>query len=128
MANRVILNSSGLTISRPGVNVLTATDVSDLLFSSNYNAHKFIQSGTASLTSGGQYFTVNFGVTLNKLPICFVYFLENSKYVVAHNIFYLPDPTPLFYTKYHYKVYKDKIQFISSNATTVKYSIWESNL
>lgn len=45
MTNRILLDSSGLTISKPGVNVIGLTDQAQMAFSSNYRNFKVRQEG-----------------------------------------------------------------------------------
>ena len=45
MANRILLDDTGLKISKPGVNVLTASPV-DFLFNSDWSQVGILQSGT----------------------------------------------------------------------------------
>lgn len=49
MANRVLLNASGLKISKPGINVLTATAAGDFAFVSDYRTLPIRQTGTVSV-------------------------------------------------------------------------------
>lgn len=50
MANRVLLNATGLKVSQAGVNVLTAAQ-SQLLFSSDWSALGLVQSGSYNVNS-----------------------------------------------------------------------------
>ncbi len=45
MTNRILLDSSGLIISKPGVNVIGLTDQAQMAFSSNYRNFKVRQEG-----------------------------------------------------------------------------------
>lgn len=86
MANRVVLGSlpgggSGLRVSKPGANVLTAgLAPSQIAFDSGWGrSMKVFLTGTVSVpvaTSFPQYTTVNFGTTFASPPLCLVW-LEN---------------------------------------------------
>lgn len=62
MANRVVLGQrgggTGLYVSRPGVNALTATG-DDLLLSTDSRMMQFVQQGVVNLSSGSQ--TISWG-------------------------------------------------------------------
>lgn len=66
MANRVKLSTDGLLISKPGVDVLTATADSDFLFNSNFPVTRLFMQGTGTMS--GSTLTINFGVTLPRKP------------------------------------------------------------
>lgn len=75
MVQRLILDNSGLKISRPGVNVVTATSSFDLLFNSDLIALNRLTWGTTVVpASGGPpnttpgSVTISYGVTLTELP------------------------------------------------------------
>lgn len=67
MANRVLLNSSGLKVSRAGVNVLTASNL-QLLFDSNWSQiTPFIRSQWSIPGNSNQFFA--FGRSFVNLPM-----------------------------------------------------------
>lgn len=46
MTNRILISAAGLKVSKPGVNVLTASAVGDFSFSSDYLGYGLYQAGT----------------------------------------------------------------------------------
>lgn len=74
MANRVLMNASGLKVSKPGVNVLTASPL-QLIFNSEWGGMGVVQSGTWNVAwPGGTTKQVSNRVALTKTfsspPFC----------------------------------------------------------
>ncbi|MBX4911376.1 hypothetical protein HJA82_29120 [Rhizobium bangladeshense] len=65
MVNRVLLDTNRLKISRPGFDVLTATQA-QLLFNSDYNTAAIYMRGTTS--TQGNIVTIPFGTTFPARP------------------------------------------------------------
>jgi len=71
MANRVLLNSSGLKVSAPGFNVLTTED-EHLIFSSDTHQANVYMKGVLSVGSGTHF--IPYGKTYSRKPLaCFGY-------------------------------------------------------
>ena len=83
----------GLKVSRPGYDVLTASDV-QLAFSSKFNYFKIVTTGVVSLSvdSGAGFFTQNIAHGLSFVPVAFCYILAtggtapNKTYFVGQRI------------------------------------------
>lgn len=69
MANRILLDKSGLRVSKPGVNVLTA-EQRDLIFDSSWSQITPYMKGTVPLSTGSSGVTVLFGKTFTNRPLC----------------------------------------------------------
>jgi hypothetical protein len=88
MTNRILLNSSGLKISKSGVNVLTAGNA-DLLFTSDYSHLAFYATGTFTIAAGDSHLTVpydrvTFGKTFASPPYCMFFYRNGSdRYLVG---------------------------------------------
>ncbi|MGO7308776.1 hypothetical protein ACCS91_33515 [Rhizobium ruizarguesonis] len=67
MANRILLDASGLKISSPGFDVLT-TGNANLLFSSDWSALSILMVGSVTVPANGSQ-TVFFGRTFTRSPI-----------------------------------------------------------
>lgn len=67
MANRVLLQPTGMKVSRPGVDVLTAGDA-DLLFSSDASQTPVHMKGTVTFSSSSIQ-SVNYGKTFSNMPM-----------------------------------------------------------
>lgn len=67
MANRVVLSSTGLKVSKPGFNVLTAGD-KDLTFNSDWGSFPTFAKMNINITAGVLH-TVNYGKTFANNPI-----------------------------------------------------------
>ena len=67
MANRVLLQPTGMKVSRPGVDVLTAGDA-DLLFSSDASQTPVHMKGTVTFSSSSIQ-SVNYGKTFANMPM-----------------------------------------------------------
>lgn len=68
MTNRILLNTSGLKISKPGVDVLT-TNNANLYFDSNGNSYPIlIKSSVALSTSYNTTVTLYYGKTFTSVP------------------------------------------------------------
>lgn len=52
MTARVLISTAGLKVSKPGIDVLTASDVSDFSFSSDYLGYGRYLAGTFTATGG----------------------------------------------------------------------------
>lgn len=68
MANRVLVDSSGFKVSRPGVNVLSLPYAGQgVAFNSDWGvSSRIVVQGQQSVSTGTT--TVNFGTTLNHIP------------------------------------------------------------
>ncbi|WLR91012.1 hypothetical protein [Shinella zoogloeoides] len=71
MANRILLDQTGLFISAAGVDVLSALE-KDLIFSSNYVSTRKFLGGTVFVSANSQA-TINYGTTLAGVPIGIFY-------------------------------------------------------
>lgn len=72
MANRVLIDSSGFKVSRPGVNALTMPySGQEVSFNSDWGtSSRIVIQGQQSVSTGNT--TVNFGTTLNHIPTVLV--------------------------------------------------------
>lgn len=91
MVNRILLNSSGLKISNPGVDVITAQPAS-LLFSSDWSALTVAQQGTYILNSwsGGANSAehtgfIPFNRTYPSPPMVLVYLVRGGSHIPISN-------------------------------------------
>lgn len=80
MANRFLLNSDALKISKNGVDVLTATGASNFIFNSDYLACRTFLRGSVSVPTKSSA-TVSYGVTLTGSPLGIFYVQIGSDYV-----------------------------------------------
>jgi hypothetical protein len=125
MVNRVALGklgdgvTYGLEISKPGVNVLTASQ-QDMVFSTTWShAGSVILSGNIA-GGGGSTTTVNFGVTLDYVPLALVYFTTGivgrraRKYVLGSPPFQvtMAEELPV------YNIFTDKIEIQPAGVST----------
>lgn len=76
MSNRVLLNTSGLKVSRPGVNVLTAGNA-DLNFNSDWSGVNLLISGQVRVENGGTQI-IYFGKTFDQPPVCRIPYLQDG--------------------------------------------------
>lgn len=67
MVNRVLLDVGGLDVSKPGVDVLTATK-QNLHFTSEFSHVREVVSGITRVTYGAAAITIPFGITFARLP------------------------------------------------------------
>lgn len=76
MTNRLLLDSSGLSISAPGVDVLTS-ELHSRAFDSRYPMPKVYTTGAVGISVNNAYFgvspTVSYGKTFSKVPTVFFY-------------------------------------------------------
>lgn len=91
MVNRILLNSSGLRISSPGVDVITAQPA-NLLFSSDWSALTVAQKGTYYLNSwaGGANHAehngfISFSRTYPSPPMALVYLVRGGAHIPISN-------------------------------------------
>jgi hypothetical protein len=68
MANRVIISPAGMKISRPGVDVTTATLPNDFLFNSDYMVLNLLMAGTASVPNNAGGVTIYYPFTTSVIP------------------------------------------------------------
>lgn len=83
MVNRVLIEPTGLWVSKPGIAVSTSLNEDDYIFSSNFKASRIFKSGSVTVpAAGGQGPTeVSYGKTLNGIPMGIFYVLEGSNYI-----------------------------------------------
>lgn len=67
MANRILLNQSGLKVSKPGINVLSASDI-NLNFSSDWGIMATLISGAITLAADAEQ-DVFYGKTFTVMPM-----------------------------------------------------------
>lgn len=68
MVNRLVINPSGMKLSRPGIDVLGATLPNDFLFNSDCMVLNLLMSGTAYIDSSFGNVTIPFPFTTSVIP------------------------------------------------------------
>lgn len=77
MANRVLLDLTGLDVSKAGVDVTTAAK-RDLLFTSDWTFVRELVSGITRVTYGAAKITIPFGLTLTRVPYIDIWFKQQN--------------------------------------------------
>jgi hypothetical protein len=131
MANRVLLDQNGLKISRPTVNVLTASAFGDFLFSSQYQAMHLYMWGegvTADLgpgqVNGNNAIRVNFGETLAVHPYVSAMFRYPAGDPAGSDFFQYCESGAAILQFRSYPTYLLLFNSENSKRITVRYSIW----
>ncbi|QPC87425.1 hypothetical protein GA830_12230 [Mesorhizobium sp. NBSH29] len=119
MTNRIIMNSSGVKLSRPGIDVLSASDI-NLLFNSNYMSIGLFQAGTLSTTTG--FTSYWFGLTLPILPLVSM-LVEVAAGVWQHSSRAVGSSDKQGLVQY--RVYNDRMEVKALSAGyACRYSVW----
>lgn len=135
MTNRILLDSGGLKISVPGVDVLSAGQ-RYLAFSPNYKMPRIYQSGSVSLNINsayaGQTGAISFGKTFDTPPTVFYYLVRADGFCASGQAWEVYSqsimPMPLFIAN----VTRSDVSFTlrsyakTSSINTVHYIVMES--
>lgn len=145
MPNRVLLNAAGLKVSKPGIDVLTATDA-QLVFNSNYSMvvplirGRFLIEARDGEGTPANTRTIGFGRTFSTVPLCLFYVdrefnaghLTGNQHIGAHRRAYAVDNTVWSYRAH---VYHDHFVFTNNILgpgntfdLSVDYFVWNFDL
>lgn len=117
MANRVLMDLSGVQVSKAGINVLTAANA-DLLFSSEWTHLREVVSGVVRVTYGAAKITVPFGVTFGGPPFTNLWYLNGGDWLP----YWLAPDAASHGAGYMVYVTASNIQFLwNSQPSTVTY-------
>lgn len=76
MSNRILLDNGGLKISKPGIDVLTATD-DELVFNSDWSQLAIYMRGTLTVPDNGST-TISYGKTFVNMPLVCLLRTDNT--------------------------------------------------
>jgi hypothetical protein len=88
MANRVLLETGALRISKPGIDVLSTTDDRDLVFDAARRAGYAVMAGSFQISGQGTH-TVNFGQTLPAPPFVTFIYTRNGQWRMPNARYYV---------------------------------------
>lgn len=128
MVNRLVLDINGMRVSKPGINVLTATGDDNFLFHSDWPSAGIHMKGTTSINGVGTV-SINYGKTYTKSPLVICSFSWGA----AGGNFVFPGPTePPSISEAispHFAVRSTLTQAIffsnKSGNHTIRYTVWD---
>lgn len=128
MANRVLINSSGLKVSKPGFDVLSTADI-NLLFNSDWSQIKLFTKGVFSASVSGGNQSVMFGKTFNNRPLCMFWASSTGGDVqLINDHIVLQFPIGHASILWWLRVESDRFTTNVQVNTTFRYQIWDLDL